>query len=243
MSRAAKVLIRFIVIVLILTLIALATYFFWNEYLIDPAQIYVEGNRHYSDEDIIEMVMNGPLDDNSLILSMKYRNKKLTDVPFVDAISVDVVSKNSVKILVIEKALAGYVNYLEHCVYFDKDGYVVESSNVRTQGVPQVTGITFSGMEIGKPLADTDSAIFTRTLDVTKLIDKYSLTIDRIHFYDNGDLSLYFGDVRVDLGDESDHMEDKVMVLPQILPSLTTEKGILHMENYSEKGEYRFVRE
>lgn len=84
--------------------------------------------------------MSGPLGDNSLYLSLKYRDRGIQDIPFVDVMNVSILAPDTIKITVYEKALAGYVKYLDTYMYFDKDGYVVESSGIRTQGIPRSRG-------------------------------------------------------------------------------------------------------
>ena len=215
--------------------------YFLEIYRVDPAKIYVDGNNHYTNQEIIDIVMNGPLGDNSVVLSLKYKNKKITDVPFVDAITVEVIASDSIRIRVFEKALAGYVKYLDRYIYFDKDGTVVESSDVLTPGIPQVTGIVFSGIQVGKPLSSDDTDIFARTLDLTKLLAKYELTADRIHFHENGEVTVYFGNARVDLGTDEEGIEDKVMLLGTFLERVENISGVLDMEEYSEEGIYVFT--
>ena len=56
---------------------------------------------------------------------------------------VNILTPNTIRISVYEKALAGYVEYLGRYMYFDRDGTVVESSSERTRGIPQVTGLRF----------------------------------------------------------------------------------------------------
>lgn len=51
----------------------------------------------------------------------------------MDVMNVSILAPDTIKITVYEKALAGYVKYLDTYMYFDKDGYVVESSGIRTQ--------------------------------------------------------------------------------------------------------------
>ena len=142
---------------------------------------------------------------------------------------------------VFEKALAGYVKYLDRYIYFDKDGTVVESSDVLTAGIPQVTGIVFSGIQVGKPLSSDDTDIFARTLDLTKLLGKYELSADRIHFHENGEVTVYFGNARVDLGTDEAGIEDKVMLLGTFLERVGNLSGVLDMEEYSEEGIYVFT--
>ena len=241
MRRGTRLIIKIVVGLAIVAGILGGIYYLLTAYRIDPEKVTVEGNKHYSSEQISDMVMEGPLGDNSLVLSWKYKNKKITDVPFVDSISVSVPTKDSIKIVVFEKALAGYVKYLDRYMYFDKDGYVVESSNVLTEGIPQVTGIAFNSVEIGKKLGTGDGEYFSRTLDITKLMDKYDLSVDRTYFHDEGEVTLYFGHVRVSLGSDINHIEDKVMNLPFFLDRLQGHSGVLHMEEYDEtNGMYIF---
>ena len=242
MSKRTRIIVRIVIVLAMIAGVLYAGYYFITKYRVDPEKIYVEGNSHYSNEEIRNMVLGGMLGDNSVYLSFKYKNKKITDVPFVDAISVSVLSNDSIKISVYEKALAGYVFYLDHYIYFDKDGYVVESSNILTDGIPQVTGITFNSVEVGKKLGTGETDIFERTLDLTKLMDKYELVVDRIYFHDGGRVTLYFGNVRVNLGDDTAHIEDKVMNLPQFLEKLEGKTGVLDMEEYDEtNGIYIFT--
>ncbi len=242
--RKSRLIISIVIILAVVAAVLGAAYYLLTAYKINPEKVTVEGNKHYTAKEIADMVMEGPLGDNSLVLSLKYKNKKITDVPFVDSISVSVTDKDSIQITVFEKALAGYVEYLDRYMYFDKDGYVVESSNVLTPGIPQVTGIRFSSIEIGKKLGSAEDDFFSRTLDITKLMSKYDLEVDKIHFHDDGEVTLFFGNVRVALGNDSKHIEDKVMNLPFMLERLEGLSGVLHMEEYDEtNGMYVFKKD
>lgn len=176
--------------------------------------------------------MDGPLGNNSLYLSLKYKNKGIEDIPFVDVMDVSILSPDTIRITVYEKALAGYVEYMDSFMYFDKDGYVVESSQIRTEGVPQITGLQFSSCTLGQKLPVEREDIFAGIMDLTKLLSKYELSPDRIYFRDYTEITLYFGDVRVALGAGND-LEEKLMVLPTFLENLEGKKGVLRMENYN----------
>ena len=247
--RVSRIIIRIVLVLAVIAGILYGAYWFLETYRIDPDKIYVDGNKHYTSEEIVGMIMTGPLGDNSRYLARKYRDTKITDVPFVDSITVQVLSNDSIRISVNEKALAGYVKYLDHYIYFNKDGEVVESSLVKTLGIPQVTGITYSHMVVGEKLSDEGDEIFRRTLNITKLLNKYELAAERIHFHDGGAITLYFGDVRVSLGNESAHLEDKIMNLVSRVPGenatmleiLEGRSGVLDMAEYSERGTYIFT--
>ncbi|MDE5891314.1 MAG: FtsQ-type POTRA domain-containing protein, partial [Acetatifactor sp.] len=207
-----------------------AGYYILSTYTIK--NVYVEGNIHYTQEEIQAIVMDGPLGNNSLYLSLKYKKKGIENIPFVDMMDVNILSPDTIKIIVYEKALAGYVAYMDSYMYFDKDGYVVESSQFKTQGVPQITGLQFDYCTLGQKLPVERDEVFTRIMDLTKLLSKYELSPDRIYFRDYTEITLYFSEVRVALG-EGSSLEEKLMVLPTILEKLEGKKGVLRMENYT----------
>ena len=70
--------------------------------------VYVDGSIHYTNEEIMEMVMGGRFGNNSLFLSLKYRDKGIEGVPFVETMDVDIEAKDTIRITVYEKALAGW---------------------------------------------------------------------------------------------------------------------------------------
>lgn len=203
--------------------------------------VYVEGNVHYTEEEIRNLVMSGPLGDNSLYLSVKYRDRGIEGIPFVDVVDVDILAPDTIKIIVYEKVLTGCVRYLDAYVYFDRDGYVVESSSIRTVGVPQITGLKFDSMVTGEMLPVEDAGIFNSILSITKLLQKYDLISDKIHFNKSGEITVYFGEIRVSLGNDPATLEDKLMLLPELLAGLEGKSGTLQMETYDEdSGRYVF---
>ncbi len=219
--------------VLFLVLALLAAYFYIiRNYTVTT--IYVEGNIHYTNEEIIDMVMEGHYGNNSLLLSLKYKDKSIVGVPFIEKMDVSVQDPHTIKIEVYEKALAGYVEYLERYMYFDKDGIVVESSKEKTAGIPMVTGLEFDHVILYEPLPVEDKEIFTKILSITQLVNKYNLSVDRIYFGKDDSLTLYFEEVKVALG-IGDNLDEKVMKLQYMLPELEGKSGTLRMENYTEE--------
>lgn len=226
-------LIRGLIILALVLVIGIGLMYFYQLFQVE--EVIVEGNTHYTIDEIKEYVVNDWISQNSIFLSLKYRKKSITDVPFIERMDVSVIDKNTVKITVYEKALAGYVEFLGNYMYFDKDGIVVESSPKFTPGIPQVTGLKFDHVILHKPLPVEKETIFQDILDMTQLLNKYEISADKIHFDSNYDMTLYFGDVRIDLGDKS-NIDEKVMRLPYILPSLEGKSGILHLDDFSENN-------
>jgi cell division protein FtsQ len=205
--------------------------------------VTVDGNKHYSADEIKSMIMTGYFGDNSLYLSFKYKNKEINDIPFIETMDVVVQSNDSIRIIVYEKAVAGYVEYLGRYMYFDNEGVVVEASKVTTSGVPQVTGLDFDHVVLYEKLPVDNDNIFQNILTITKLLNKYDILCDKIQFDSDYNVTLGYGDVKVNVGD-LDNLDEKLMQLPSILPSLEGEKGTLDLTNYSlDKKTISFQRE
>ena len=223
--------VKVLIILLFVLLVTCVIYFLLSHYQVKT--VYVDGNVHYTSEEIKELVMGGPLGSNSLYLSLKYKNKGLQDIPFIDTIDVNILSPDTIRIKVYEKALAGFVEYLGKYMYFDKDGTVIESSTVKTVGIVQITGLAFDYVVLGKPLPVEDEQIFKLILNTSQLLTKYGLTADKLHFDSSYNMTIYFEDVRVNVGTE-EMLDEKLMLLPQMLPALEGKKGVLRLENYSD---------
>ncbi|MCR5119198.1 MAG: cell division protein FtsQ/DivIB [Lachnospiraceae bacterium] len=216
--------------VLLVLLIALAV--FWkilDDY--EVRKVYVEGNTHYTVDEISRMVQKGWFGNNTLILSAKYSNKSITGVPFIETMDVSVEDKNTIRINVYEKALAGYVSYLDGYMYFDRDGIVVENSRVITRGIPLVTGLDFDHFVMYEPLPVKNETVFNEILGVTQMLGKYKILTDRIYFDKNYEMTLYFNDIRVELGN-GDLIEEKIQRLNAILPELEGLSGVLRLGGY-----------
>lgn len=238
MRKGKRIKIAILAAVLVLAAVLCAGYYLTSTYTVNT--VYVEGNVHYTDEEIKAIVMDGPLGNNSLYLSMKYKNRGIENIPFVDVMDVSIVTPDTIRIKVYEKALTGYVKYLGTYLYFDKDGYIVESSSVKTAGVPQITGLVFDNVTVGEPIPVKNPEVFGSILNVTKLLEKYQLNSEKIYFQESGEITVYFGDVKVALGNDSATLEDKLMQLPGMLTNLEGKSGTLQMETYSESGRYTF---
>ena len=150
--------------------------------------ISVEGNVHYTSEEIEAMVLTDRLSYNSLYLSLKYRNKEIRDIPFIETMSVRVDSPDSITIRVYEKSVAGYVEYMGRYMYFDRDGIVVESSETRTEGIPQVTGIRFDHVVLYEALPVKNTDIFQEILSITQMLSKHQITTDKIYFNESNEI-------------------------------------------------------
>jgi cell division protein FtsQ len=195
--------------------------------------IYVDGNTHYSDEEIVEMVMTGRLSHNSAYLAIKYRDKSITDIPFIEKMDITILSPDTIRINVYEKAIAGYIEYLGRYMYFDREGIIVESSKTSLNDVPKVMGLDFNYVVMYEKLPVENEEVFEEILDITQLLSKYDLEAEKILFDSEYNVYLYFGDVEVSIGTD-ENIDEKIINLQYILPKLEGKKGILNMQEYSD---------
>ena len=190
----------------------------------------------YADEElIIALVEEKAYADNTLALCLSCKFKPIEDIPFVDKIEIDYLSKNSVSVTVYEKALAGCVDYMNSYIYFDKDGIVLESSGNIMPDVPFIKGLEFDRWEVGKKLPIEDERKFKAILNVTQLIEKYELDIDGIKFTASNELVLTHDKITIELG-EGEYLEIQMMNLGSILEGLEGKEGTLNMKDFDSEN-------
>ena len=231
--RRKHILIGFLTTLLILALAALIVIKVFT-----VKNVEVEGNKLYSDEQIKEWVLNDDYSWNTLYVYFKYRFFDTQEVPFIDTMEVSVKSPHTLHVEVYEKGLLGYLymDSLGQNVYFDKDGFVVEMSTDVIEGVPQITGLTChfwtdsfqdqSGIT-AQPVAQED------LLAVTQTLKKYNLVPDTINYDDQGNVTLQYGTITVNLG-QATSLTEKVVRMEKIMPNLEGLTGILHLEDWTE---------
>lgn len=202
--------------------------------------IYVDGNVHYTDQEIADIVTSGRFGRSTIYLFIKYRNKEIKDIPFIENMSVAIEKPDTIRVTVYEKALAGYVEYLGRYMYFDKDGVVAEVSDKAISGIPEVDGLKFDHVVLYEQLPVSDKKIFSEILSITHLLSKYQLDADKIYFDEDYDLKLYFDGVEADLGQGTD-IDDKVSVLPEILGKLKGKNGVLDLTDYKDGDTITFT--
>ena len=203
--------------------------FLFTSFHIDS--IEVSGNKHYSDEQIKDYVLSNGYVDNTILLMLKNKIHSPKDIPFIAKLDIEYVDAHKVTVTVYEKAMAGCVEYMNQYVYFDQDGYVLEISLTKLSDTPCITGMSFSSMELHEKLPIDDEKRFKLILKLTQLISKYHLNIDSIRFTSEGEVLLYYADIRIELGDGS-KLEEQLVDLGQMLEGLEGKKGTLDLKDF-----------
>ena len=221
----------YILLILIL-LIPAGVFIVMNVFTVE--NVVVEGNELYSSTQIENMVLNDEYSWNSLYVDLKYRFVDIGEVPFVDTMEVSLDNPHTVHIKVYEKGMLGYlyINSIGQNAYFDKDGFVVETSTEVIDGVPKITGISCEEVVLYEKLQLENSDILRDLLHLTQTLKKYNLLPDEIQYDSNMEPVLYYGTIQVKIGSE-DNLSQKVVRLSIILPQLDGLSGTLHLETWT----------
>lgn len=232
-KKLNKILAKLIIVLVILIIFCAAIIIVREKFRVSIVDI--EGNEHYTTREIRDLVMDGPYGNNSIYLYFKYKNKSINDIPFIEKMDVKILSPTHIRIDVYEKAVAGYIEYLGHYIYFDREGIAVESSTETTSGIPFVTGLEFDHIVLHQKLPAKNEKIFAKILSITQLLTKYDIPTDKIYFDNDENITLYYGDVRILIGTDK-YIDEKINELSLLLPKLEGYSGVLHMENYKGEG-------
>lgn len=230
--------IQLYIFLIVTLLIALAAYIVIEVFTVENVE--VEGNEWYSASQIEEMVLNDEYSWNSLYVTLKYRLMDIGEVPFVDAMEVSLDNPHTVRIKVYEKGILGYlyIPILGQNAYFDKDGFVVETSTNIIPDVPKVTGVSCSEVVLYEKLPLEDESILRLLLNLTQTLKKYELEPDEIAFDEKEGAIVYYGSIRAIVGDE-ENLSQKIIRLSEILQDLSEmglTSGTLHLENWTEEN-------
>ena len=206
--------------------------------------VEVEGNELYSDEQIAASILNDSYSWNSLYVYLKYKMLKTKEVPFVDTMEVTLENPHKIHINVYEKGLLGYlyIDSIGQNAYFDKDGFVEETSSKIIEGVPKITGFSCDHVVLYEKLPLENKKALKTLLSLTQTLKKYELIPDTIDYSANRQITLSYGNVTVMLGN-SDNLTEKISRLSYIYQNIAGLNGVLHMENWSEEtSDITFVK-
>lgn len=202
----------------------------------------ISGNKQYDDKQIQKLIFSSKWMKNPLVFYFNTKFGKQEKIPFVSRYDVEIKSLTSVKISVYEKKVVGYIRYFGTNMYFDKDGIVTESSDVILDGIPRITGIKFDYIVLHSKIPVEDEKLFDEIMNITQLLDKYQIKVDRIYISENMEMTLNMDEVKVELG-KSGNMNEKIIDLNDMMENLKGLSGTLDMREYDSADEgYTFKK-
>ncbi len=204
--------------------------------------IEIDECAYYTKDELLEYIQTDGWDHNTVFFCLDNKFNEEHDIPFIQKISVSYVNRNSVKIRLYEKPIVGCIEYMNEYIYFDKDGKVLEISSNRLEGITLFGGVNFSEMHIYDTLAVKDKEIFKKIMDLSQLIDKYEVSIDKVMFDSKQNVMMYSDKVRIALGNRTSY-EDQIAELVNMLPKLIGLSGELDMRDYQQGQDSTIFKE
>jgi len=196
-------------------------------------EIKVSGNQYLTDQEVAEWVQKDKYTTNALYLWAKFKFGAPELHPNMETLEVKLMNPWTISVRVYEKKMVGFVFDRNNMVYFDREGNVLEISMEFRDGVPLIEGLTANTAKLYQSLPVADEKVFDAILEVTRMMEKYELSADRIVCIDS-ELYLYFGSICVRVGAEN--LENRIIQIPPILKKLEGKKGLLHLENYQDSN-------
>ena len=132
-----------------------------------------------------------------------------------------------------EKKRAGCLLYNGKYVYFDKNGYALESYEKKYDDVPLVTGLKYDELVMQEKIPVKKEKVFSYLLELTTAIDKYNLPIDQIYIKEDGNALLISDKITVDLYNKKD-IDIKISELAGMLKKVKGKSGTIDMKYFSE---------
>lgn len=183
--------------------------------------VEISGNQHYSDAEICD-ILN--IEDKSNVLSIYFNTYvDLETYPYIENIDIKYQGFNKIKVKVIEKNIIGYIPILEKYLSIDKDGYVVDYTEVVDPNIPIIQGIEVLEFIIGEKI-NVSEDIINAFLMFYQSQEKYNLKIKHLLFVDNNldDIRLNIDDVEVLFGN-MENFNYKMQHLKDTLPMIQKE--------------------
>ena len=103
--------------------------------------------------------------------------------------------------------------------------------NAAVTNVPFIEGLDNGTVTLNRKLKVKDASVFNTIWGIARMVEKFDVKPDKVVFDVANDVTMYYGDIRVLIGDSS-LLEEKIARAAAILPKLAGEVGELHLEDY-----------
>lgn len=194
-------------------------------------EVEMDDCAYYTKEELLSFLKQSKWDDNTVLFYTKLKQGKNTEIPFIQKLDVKMLNRNKVEVTVYEKPIVGCVPYMGEYIYFDKDGKVLEISSKKVENITVFTGLSFKEMQLYDQLLVSDEEIFKTIMDISQLITKNELPIDKVTFDRHGKVTLSTNDIKILLGKRTSY-DEQLAELVNILPKLEGMKGELDLIDF-----------
>lgn len=209
-------------------------------YRSDITEIKVTGNSFYTEEEVINLILGSKVESNTVVCYLRNHFGDHKEIPFVERYQVEIEDMHTVEIIIYEKKIIGYLDYMESYMYFDRDGTVVDSSKEKLNGVVKVEGIEFTRVVLGEKLETDNATAFDAVVTMTEMFEKEGLDVKTITFDKKKRLKIKMKKVTIELG-TSEYLDLKLAELADIWPNIKKLSGTLYLDDYETGSNNTYV--
>ena len=216
-SNIVKILILIVVLILV--------------YSIKIDKINIINNSNHNDSELVNQIFGSKNNINSLSFFLRDKILPHKEIIYVERYEINWRSPIEVDLIVYTKPIIGYIKFMSNYFYFDKDGYVCESSSEKKQGIAEFTGLKIDNITLNQKLKIRDKNYMDSILNISDNMAMFdNLPIDLVNYVSISDIRLKLYEIEVRLGDNG-YMETKFSVLSDMIDKIKDKKGILFLEN------------
>lgn len=179
--------------------------------------VAIEGNTFYSDQQILTIV---GIDEQTSVIQVQFdKIMDLSDYPYLNAIEIEYTSLTSIKIMVKEKEIIGYIPYaVSGYVSIDKEGYALEYVEIPDADLMVIEGIKIDQFTLGE-IVELEDDVMKAFLMFSRGNQQYGIDINRI-VVENEDLNhivFYIDDITILFG-SMNQFNEKMQKIQDVLP-------------------------
>ena len=183
--------------------VMVAVIVFFSYYKVDTVE--VRGTSHYTDEEVKNMVLRGPMASNSVLAPLLYSTTNTEDIAYVDAFKVTQLNRNTICISVKrEKKQSDASDILTVTFIFDRNGIFVRVLRTEMRRFRIFDGIQVNSIVMDEKLDIKGDTVLNTAVALSTIFQKNDMIPDHIQFDSSYSISLIYGDITVQLGKDAD---------------------------------------
>ena len=155
--RINKTIVKILILIVILVLL----------FTVRIAKINIINNSNYNDDELVEEVFGSQNNINSFSLFIKDKFIPHNELMYIEKYEIIWKSPIEVDLVVYTKPIIGYIKFMSNYFYFDKDGYVCESSGEKKDGVAEFTGLQVDNITLNQKLKIRDKSYMDSIMNIS----------------------------------------------------------------------------
>lgn len=201
-------------------------------YSIQITSYTVSGNEEFSAQEIITGIFPGEKPPGTVEVFLKGLFGRQTEVPFLESYEITFQDWNTVTIEVQEHQIVGCLDYAGRYLYFSRTGALLKQTEEKKENIPVYLGILPKTIQKYRQIETDREDIFIKINQIAQLLKQYDLQIERVGIALDDQITMYFGNVKVELGDFT-CIEEKVSELYGMYEQLKSMDGTLYLDTYN----------